>query len=468
MKRVVLSYKIFLFAILIAWSFLPQAESFGFRVGSNGWHLNSPFQAKHNADLVCKVQIVSLRQERIVRGNLFPGEPDLLEMVATSKILSLVKGECPDVIDIKFRRPTNSRLTSGLRPGELYTDLSENEICLVFLKAVRSQYELNRIQSKARIRPEIVEYNLGETPDLKLLAEFIAGCDSEDELVRLQAVEELGYLGDAMIHEIRSSPYRDSNEALQQCLKMDSCLSKARETIKGMRSCKDVVIRTIAFISSFQLDDSPGIEGPLELLRMESSDFGPEDSLKKYGIRDFSISSLQLRLLETMDSTTRRVLVDLKNGSVIRREEGSPYPFRGVRGFDYADFYGQALDCESVKDNEQMRTAIANVIWIRYEEASVPEMMRLLDDPNTHIRSTGVSALRKCINSDLSNSWERRHFYDPGAAREAMRSGIEKKLEDRQKDYQDNEREYILYWKKWWQEHKGEFKALEKTSRGAD
>lgn len=49
-----------------------------------------------------------------------------------------------------------------------------------------------------------------------------------------------------------------------------------------------------------------------------------------------------------------------------------------------------------------------------------------------------------------------------------MRSGIEKKLEDRQKDYQDNEREYILYRKKWWQEHKDEFKILEKTSNGTD
>ena len=55
-----------------------------------------------------------------------------------------------------------------------------------------------------------------------------------------------------------------------------------------------------------------------------------------------------------------------------------------------------------------------------------------------------VSALRKCIHLDFSNSWESRHFYDPDAAREYMNNGIEKKLEDRQKDYQDNEQEYIL------------------------
>ena len=456
MKRDIFSYKIFVSIYLFVWLLFSGVESFGYTTGSNGWHLNSPFQAEANADLVCKVRVLSIRQEKVVKGNLYPGQRDLLCMIATSKVLSVVKGECPDVIHIEFQRLKSNNPMIGHLPGQLYTELSENEVCLVFLKESGHDFKLNRIYSKARVPPEIVDYNLGETPDLKLLAEFIAGCDSEDELVRLQAVEELGYLGDAMINKISSSPYRDSNEALQRCLKMNSGLSKAREEIMGMHSCQDVVMRSIAFVSSFQLDDSPCVEGLLELLRMKSSDFGPDDSLKKYGIRDFSISSLQLRLLETMDLTTRRVLVDLKDGSVVRREEGNP--FRGVRGFDYADFYRQALDCKTVKGSEQMRTAIANVIWIRYERASVPEMIRLLDDPSMHIRSTAVSALRKCINSDRSNSWEPRHFYDPNAVREYMSSGIEKKLEDRQKDYRDNEQEYIRYWKKWWQEHKTEFK----------
>ncbi|MDH4158602.1 MAG: hypothetical protein OEW00_15140, partial [candidate division Zixibacteria bacterium] len=87
---------------------------------------------------------------------------------------------------------------------------------------------------------------------------------------------------------------------------------------------------------------------------------------------------------------------------------------------------------------------------------------------NMHIRHTAVSALRKCINSDLSNSWEPRHFYDPRAARETMRSGFEKKLEDRQKDYQDNEQEYILYWKKWWRENQSRFETTETIDYAVD
>ncbi|HUT45517.1 MAG TPA: hypothetical protein VMX36_04495, partial [Sedimentisphaerales bacterium] len=252
MKRDIFSYRILPFVTLSAWLFLSQAESFGFPTGSNDWHLNSSFQARANADLVCKVQILSIRQERVVKGNLFPGEPDLLEMKATSKVLSIIKGECPDVIKIEFLRPTKSHSTLGLLPGELYTDLSENEACLVFLKVSGPNYKLNRIQSKARVQPEVVDYNLGETPDLKLLAEFLASCDSENEMVKLQAAEELGYLGDAMIRKLRFS--REDKELFR---KMAADLNRAKEALRKMRSCDDMVIRNVSIISSFQVDDSP-------------------------------------------------------------------------------------------------------------------------------------------------------------------------------------------------------------------
>jgi len=463
MKRRVLSYKMALFVLLGIFFFSLPEESFGYRVGSNCWHLNSPFQAKHNADLVCKVRTLSIRQEEVLKYGPSTRRPNVSRMIATSKVLSVIKGECPQVIDIEFLYPKERNRDFGSPLCQLYTELSENEVCIIFLKQKKPYYKLNRIMSKARVQPEIVDYNLGDTPNLRLLAEFLAGCKSDNEMVKLQAVEELGCLGNVMIGRLRQ--FKDDKEMFQR---IAFGLIKAKDTLRKTRSSENVVIRTASIISSFQADDSPGIEGPLELLKMNPSYFTPDDSLKKYGIRDFCVSDMQLRLLEAMDSTTRRTVVDLKDGSKIKREEGSPYIFRGVRGFDYAEFFKQALDCESVKKDAQMRGHIANVIWIRYEKGSVPDMIRLLDDSNMHIRSTAVSALRKCINSDHSNSWERIHFYDTRAAGKYMRRGIEKKLEDRQKDYQDNEQEYIQYWKKWWQEHKSEFETPEKTNNGTD
>lgn len=467
MEHKVLSWKISLFVIFGTFLSLPLEESFGYPVGSNSWHLNSPLQARINADLVCKVQVLSIRREEVIRSNLFPGAPDVSRMIARSKVLSVIKGECPKVIDIEFHYPQDKTNQWGDPPWLIYTELKEGETCLVFLKESKPYYILNRINSKARVEPKTIDYSLGDTPNLKLLAEFLAGCNSEDGMVKLQAVEELGYFGEAMIDSISSSPYRDSKQALERCLQMDLGLSKARDALGKMRSCEDMVIKNIAIISSFQTDDSPGIEGPLELLRMNPSDFDPNDSLKKYGIRDFCVSSLQSRLLETMDSTTRRFIVNLEDLSIIRRKDNNR-PFRGVRGFDYAEFFKQALDCEVVKKSTEMHSAIANVIWIRYEKRSVREMIRLLDDSSMYVRQATVSALRKCINSDFSNSWERRHFYDPHAAKEAMRMGFEKNLEDRQKDYQNNEQEYIQYWKKWWHENKDRFMTHEPTNNGTD
>ena len=129
-----------------------------------------------------------------------------------------------------------------------------------------------------------------------------------------------------------------------------------------MYSSRDIVIKNLAVIASFQVGISPGIEKPLELLRMNPSDFDQDDAMEKYGISDFCISSLQLKLLQTMDSTTRRFLVNLKEQSVIKKPSGSY--LRGVPDFDYAEFARQAMQYKVVKNSKEMQSAIAHILWI--------------------------------------------------------------------------------------------------------
>ncbi len=362
MKYGIFSHKISLFLTIGAFLLLPPKKSYGFRTGSNSWHVNSPFQTKSNADLVCKIKVCSIRHEGITSSNLFPGAPDVSRMIAGADVISVIKGNCPQVIDIEFLFPKDRNLNAGFPITQAYTELSKNEVCIVFLKQARPCYKLNRINSKLRVQPEVIDYNLGDTPDLRLLAEFLAGCVSDSELIKLQAVEEIGYLGNAMIHQIYRSPYLDSKQVLERCLEIDSALAKARFKIKKISSSDDVVLNSMSVIASFQVGISPGIEKPLALLRMNPSDFDPNDSLKKYGIPDFCISSLQLRLLQTMDSTTRRFLVNLKDQSVIKKAGGSY--LRGVPDFDYAEFAKQAIQCKAVKDSKEMRSAIAHILWI--------------------------------------------------------------------------------------------------------
>lgn len=419
--------------VLLLW---PSEISLGHPAWTNGWHLDCPLQAGSNADLVCKIQVLSTRRAEIIKRYLPGGRTDPSRMLAKSKVLSVIKGECKQAIDIEFH--DQKRGISGFGPllGR-GAELTEGEVCVVFLKRQEGRYVLNRIRSKLRVQPKVVDYNLGDTPNLRLLAEMLAGCDSKNEMAQLQAVEELGYLGKEMIDELR--PFKGDKELFK---KMAFGLILAKEALRKTRRSENQVIRNMSIISSFWVDDSPGIEGPLELLRMNPSDFDADDSQKKYGIRDFHISDLQLRLLETMDAATRRAVVDLKDGSVIRREDGNPGMYRGVRGFDYAEFYRQALDCEVVKKNEQMRGAIANVIWIRYEKRSVPLMIRLLDDSNLYVRFVAVGSLMKYTGEGPErSSWE---------------------------EFGERDREYVEYWKRWWRENKTRFETLEETRNGID
>ena len=429
-------------------SLLPLEASFSHPAGSNGWHLNSPFQAENNADLVCKVRVLKLSRDTTFNGGSPSPDRIILRMIAKAEVISLIKGQCPDKIDIEFYYPKQiSKFVSTVRrkypriaafafpypkasntglthlSWEFYAKLSKGEVALVFLKKSGDHYKLGRIWSKARVQPKKVPYNLGQTPNLRLLAEFLAGCESDNEMVKLQAVEELGYLGLAMIEDLR--PAKSDKELFK---KIASGLIAAKHALAKVRSSKDPVISNAAFISSFQADDSPGIKGPLKLLRAEPALFDPNDSAKKYGIRGFSIPALQLRLLETMDATTRRAVVDLKDGSVIRPPDGRSGIYRGVRDFDYSRFYRLALDCPVVKNSPKMSSAIANVIWIRCEKSSIPEMVRLLDNSNTYARFVAVGALTKYTGQGpIRHGWE---------------------------EFEKDDRQYIEYWKNWWQQNK--------------
>ena len=448
-----LKWFIFVFVDVLLFSLL--APIYAFPLGSNGWYLDSPLQT-NNSDLVCKIKVISIsRGEPVSNSQLFMSGLKAYRMKATAKVLSVIKGKCPESIEIEFEYPIGNNIDTGIPISNLITGLSEKEICIVFLQKQKDQYKLNSIKSKLRVVPEVLKHNFGDEPNMRLVDEFLAGCESDDEFIKLQAAEELGFQSEEIIKNFRTSL---SNTELFD--KNALMLGKIQKEL--IRSCKskDFVIRNISYISCFQADVSPGIEGPLQLLRTNPSVFDKNDSMKKYEIQNFSVSDLQVRLLETMDSATRRTVYDMNNRTIIRREDGIHEIYRGLREFDYAEFFNQALDCNSVKNSEQMRKAIANILWIRFERKSVPVIVRLLDDRDVYVRQTAVSALRKCINGDYSNSWEPDDFYRSFKGNEYYFSAnqkTEESLEERQKDYQEHEQEYIKYWKDWWQNKKKDF-----------
>lgn len=413
----------------------------GYPAASNNWHLNSSLQAGHNAELVCKIRVVSVRDAE----HLVAGASNVSRKIATAKVVSIVKGKCGDTIQIEASlHPLDMPQSTELHPGEC---------CLVFLKRSDSGYLLNRVRSKARVVAKAVDYQQDDDVLLRLLTEFLAGLKAKDEMIRLQAVEELGYIGDELMEKLK--PFQNGDE---QSRRVAFYLKQARHAIRKARSDENFVIRNVAVMSSFKLGDPPSLDQTIAILRADPNDFNPADSKSKYGIHDFCISALQRSLLETMDQTTRRSVKDLGDGLTIRATPPQRGIFRGVPGFPYADLYRWALETDIVKNNKDLRRAIANVIWIRYEKESVPQMIQLLDDPERDIRHTAVSALMKCINDNLNTAWDSRSFYSSGwDSIQLMNQLKEMPLEQRQKEYQEHEQEYINYWKSWWSENQGRF-----------
>jgi hypothetical protein len=428
----------------------PADAAVAFFLGANNWHLDTPLQLEHNSDLVCKVHITAVRDVGLTACNLFPGAPDVMRKAATARVVSVVRGDCGDTIEIGFDWPQDGDAQWGMPVCQLFTELRPDETCLVFLKRFEGGCRLNRIRSKARVTPAAVPYDEGEVPLLRLLEEFLTGLDSDDPMVRLQAVEELGEIGDTLMKEL--GPFAEPNDP---SARIASSLRRAQQVIRRARSDENLVVRSVALMVSFQLGDPPNLDQTRQLLLTDPGRFGPADSVDEYGINDFCVAARQKRLLATMDATTRRALKDLENGSTIRRPAGHGI-YRGVPGFPYAQFFKWALRTEAVARSAEMRGRIANVIWIRYERASVPEMIHLLDDPEIAIRRTAASALNKCIRGNFTNAWDRSSFYASPVG-EGSGQVPEKPLEERLNDYEQNEQEYLRFWKDWWQQNKTRF-----------
>ena len=145
---------------------LPSEKSWGYPAWTNGWHLNSPLQAGSNADLVCKIQVLSTRQAEIIKRYLPGGQADPSRMLAKSRVLSVIKGECKPAIDIEFHDRNLGTSAFGPSPGR-GTELTKGDVCVVFLKRQEGRYTLNRIRSKLRVQPKVVDHSLGETPGLR-------------------------------------------------------------------------------------------------------------------------------------------------------------------------------------------------------------------------------------------------------------------------------------------------------------
>ena len=420
------------------------------------WQVDATRQAATEADRVVKVEVLSLLEAGTARNEVSASPPELRRLTASCRVLSEIKERCPGIIRVEFQYPAESDIEGNPSLAQQFTSLRVGEVALVFLKDIGMDFRLSRINGKVRVTADRVRHEMVDEPNERLLSEFVASAQDSDPMVRLQAVEELGYVGDAILREMAASQYRYSSEAADRCIMLDKKLDAAREVLAEARKSTDPVVRFAAIISSFQVDTTPGEATALEILHVDPAKLSPAESLAQYGSIGFSVQAMQARLLDVMDATTRRLLLDMRERDVIRRQDGKPY--RGIRDFWYPEFCAGALACESVRASGPMRWSLANILWVRSDVASVPEMIALLDDPDILVRSTVVAGLIKTVASPYSNPLE---VHSPWMS---SVDATDVEVRDREvdpaeamRDYQLKEQEYLTYWKTWWDQNKDDF-----------
>ncbi len=424
------------------------------------WQVDSARQAAVNADRVVKVEVLSLLEAGTARNEASANPLEVRRLTASCRVISEIKERCPQIIRVEFQYPAESDIQSNPSLAQAFTSLRVGEVALVFLKDIGMDFRLNRLDGKVRIAPSRIQHDMVDSPEERLLSEFVGSAQDGDPMVRLQAVEELGYVGDAILRQMAAGEYRYSSEAADRCIMLDKKLDAAREVLAELRKSTDLVLRCAAIISSFQVDATPGDATAVEVLLADPTALSPAESTAQYGTVGFSVQAMQARLLDVMDATTRRLLLNMAERDVIRRRDGKPY--RGIRGFWYPEFCAAALACESVRDSAAMRRSLANILWVRADVASVPEMIALLDDPDILVRSAVVAGLIKTIASPYSNPLE---VHSPWMS---SVDAMDVEVRDREidpaeamRDYQQKEQEYLTYWKTWWSENKGDFDAAD-------
>ena len=405
--------------------------------------IDAQFHTANNADAVCKIKV-----GEVAKLTTDLGGGDLIMQLdhyqARVEVLASIKGKLAGTLLINFNYPPAENLAQDKWLEGMYSRLQPGETCLALMKVTGTKYTLLEGPGKVPADPEIFAYDLGDEPAQKLLAEFCGGARSRDKQVQRTAIEQLGYLGEDCYKNLH-------NLNAIRFLLQEKDLRRAQAVVKEACHSADPILRGLAFCSGFQLNVNPGLEGPLEFMKLTVPAEESAPAWVEFDSRHPQIITLRRRLLRTLDETTRRSIPDPNTGQTMWKPDHSDI-YRGVPGFDYARFYREVLSLPLVAQDLELRRECANVIWIRFEKSSVPEMIRLLDDPNSSIRQTGVSALRKCIHHDFSNSWDLQYL-----EKSAPMNLPERPLEERLAEYRTNEAAYLAYWRQWWGENKNQY-----------
>lgn len=289
------------------------------------------------------------------------GSPSGTKCDATCQAISWLKGDAGSVVKITFRRNGNGPFMPGRDA------VKAGGVYIVMLRGKSPPYQ---VLNAMRAAEAVADMKFGTRPGDRLLDELVATWKSnEDASVRLAAIEQIGLIKDTRGVEA-------ANEAAK---------SQAAETSRA------------GVIAQYRMKIAPDAKRVMELFNEQMMDVWYQES----GIPQ----------------------KDSKGESIWRREEGHPFLERGLPDFDHATYVREGIKKDWVRKDDHALYLFFGVPWKVQRKSCVPELVKLLDDPDKKVRWYAVLSLAHTVEDEDRPQWEQ---------------------------YEKREEEELAKWRTWW------------------
>jgi len=290
----------------------------------------------------------------------------------TCKVISIIKGNLGKEVQITFRRHANGPIRLGV-------DVTKaGEVYVVMLRGKSAPYEMFVAMKAVE---KVVEPRFGAKPGDRLLAELVAMWRANGTDMHIPAIQQIGIMRD----------------------------KRGSQVVNEAANSEDADLAHAGLIAQYRMGIAPDAKRTMELF--------------------------DERMLFVWYQESGRLQSDLTGKQIMRREGGRVFSLRGLPDFDYATYVREGIKKEWVRRDESTLYSFFGVPWKVQRKECVPELVKLLNDPNKRVRWWAVNCLARTVDHVDCPRWEQ---------------------------YEKRESKELKKWRKWWKENRDAF--MEETS----
>ena len=288
------------------------------------------------ATLACKVKMGTITEREV-------GSPSGTKCDATCRVISTLKGEVGNEVQITFRRNANGPRQPGV------DDVKTGETYVVMLRGKTAPYEMFAAMKAV---DAVVEPTFGTNPGDRLLAELVAMWKSNDPKMRIAAIEQMGIMRD----------------------------TRASKDVSAAAKDKDMETARAGIIALYRMKIAPDAKRVMELFNEQIMDVWYQESGEPQK--------------------------DPKGKVIWRRVAGHPFLERGLPDFDYATYVREGIKKEWVRKDGNTLYVFFGIPWKVQRKECVPELMKLLEKPDKKVRWWAVLCLTHTVEDEDRPQWE--------------------------------------------------------------